>query len=96
MSILDITKPAPKTDDPAGYRTAGKRRSGSNHPYWFLVPALVVLFVFFFLPIFPIARYRVVPISGGYRFVGKGPLRPVDKWHIAASLGLLAYMLLHA
>ena len=50
MSILDITKPAPKTVDPAGYRTAGKRRSGSDHPYWFLVPALVVLFVFFFLP----------------------------------------------
>ena len=50
MSILDITKPVQKTIDPAGYRTAGKRRSRSDHPYWFLVPALFVLFVFFFLP----------------------------------------------
>ncbi|GAB3609658.1 sugar ABC transporter permease [Humibacter ginsengiterrae] len=50
MSILDITKPAAKTAEPAGYPTAGRRGRRSDHPYWFLVPAIVVLFVFFFLP----------------------------------------------
>jgi hypothetical protein len=49
-------------------------------------------FVFFFIPIFPIARYRVIPTGGGYRFLGKGPLRTFDKWHIAISLGLIALM----
>jgi hypothetical protein len=46
-------------------------------------------FVFLGLPIFPIARYRVIPTDGGYRFLGKGPLRDFDKWHIAVSLGLI-------
>jgi hypothetical protein len=46
-------------------------------------------FVFFALPIFPIARYRVIPTDGGYRFLGKGPLRDFDKWHIAVSIGLI-------
>jgi len=51
-------------------------------------------FVFFFIPVFPIARYRVIPTGGGYRFLGKGPLRTFDKWHIAISLGLIALMFL--
>jgi len=48
-------------------------------------------FVFFFVPIFPICRYRVIPSgSGGYQFLGKAPLRTFDKWHIAISvLGIL-------
>ncbi|SFQ35886.1 hypothetical protein SAMN05216190_1842 [Pseudomonas borbori] len=49
-------------------------------------------FVFFFIPIFPIARYRVIPTDGGYRFLGKGRLRTFDKWHIAISLGLIMLM----
>ncbi len=51
MSILEITKPVPESAKRADHRTAGKR-GGRNrdHPYWFLIPALVVLFVFFFLP----------------------------------------------
>ncbi len=49
-------------------------------------------FVIFFIPIFPIARYRVIPTIGGYRFLGKGRLRTLDKWHIAISLGLIALM----
>lgn len=45
-----------------------------------------------FIPLFPLARYRVIPTGGGYRFLGKGPLRAFDKWHIAGTLALLAWM----
>ena len=48
--------------------------------------------VFFFIPVLPLARYRVIPTGGGYRFIGKGWLRAFDKWHIAISLGLIALM----
>ncbi len=50
--------------------------------------------VFFFIPVLPLARYRVIPTGGGYRFLGKGPLRVFDKWHIAISLGLIVLMFL--
>jgi hypothetical protein len=49
-------------------------------------------FVFFAIPIFPIARYRVIPTVGGYWFLGKGPLRPFDYWHLAVSIGLILFM----
>jgi len=52
-------------------------------------------FVFFFIPIFPIARYRVIPTGGGYRFLGKGPLRVFDKWHIAITLGVIGLMIMN-
>lgn len=50
--------------------------------------------VFFFVPVLPLARYRVIPTGGGYRFLGKGALRPFDKWHIAVSIGLIVLMFL--
>lgn len=53
-------------------------------------------FVFLALPIFPIARYRVIPTERGYRFLGKGKLRTFDKWHIAISLALIGLMFLSA
>jgi hypothetical protein len=43
-------------------------------------------FVALFFPIFPICRYRVIPTADGYRFLGKGPLRSSDKWHLAFSI----------
>ncbi len=43
-------------------------------------------FVFLFIPIFPICRYRVTPITNGYRFLGKAPLRQFDKIHLVISL----------
>ena len=49
-------------------------------------------FVFFAIPIFPISRHRVIPTPGGFRFLGMAPLRTFDKWHIAVSLGLIAWM----
>jgi hypothetical protein len=51
-------------------------------------------FVFFAIPIFPIRRYRVIPTGNGYRFLGKAPLRTLDKWHIAISLGLIAWLII--
>jgi hypothetical protein len=53
-------------------------------------------FVFLAVPLFPIARYRVIPTDRGYRFIGKGKLRTFDKWHIAITLGLFGYMFLIA
>jgi hypothetical protein len=49
-------------------------------------------FVFFFIPIFPIARYRIIRQDGGYRFLGKGPLRTLDKWHLAVSIILILWL----
>lgn len=49
-------------------------------------------FVFFAIPLFPIRRYRVIPIDNGYRFLGKAPLRTFDKWHIAIFIGLVFLM----
>ena len=47
-------------------------------------------FVFLFIPIFPISRYRVIYTgSDQYRFLGKLPLRKIDRWHlgvVAASI----------
>jgi len=53
-------------------------------------------FVALFFPIFPISRYRVIPNGNGYRFLGKAPLRPFDKWHLAISLGAICIFLLGA
>lgn len=52
-------------------------------------------FVFFAIPIFPIRRYRVIPTTGGYRFLGKAPLRTFDKWHLFISLAAIAWFVLH-
>ena len=51
-------------------------------------------FVILAIPIFPISRYRIIPTGNGYRFLGKAPLRTFDKWHIAISLGLIAWMII--
>jgi hypothetical protein len=50
-------------------------------------------FVLIFIPIFPICRYRVINSGGNsYRFLGKGPLRTFDKWHIAISALIILFM----
>jgi hypothetical protein len=49
-------------------------------------------FVALFVPLFPIARYRVVSSDGSsYKFLGKGKLRGIDKLHIAVFSGLIIY-----
>lgn len=53
-------------------------------------------FVFFFIPLFPLARYRVIQIGNSYRFLGKGPLRQGDKIHIAVTLAVILILFLVA
>jgi peptidoglycan hydrolase CwlO-like protein len=47
-------------------------------------------FIFLAIPIFPIARYRVIASEGNsYRFLGKAPLRRVDVVHRLVVLSML-------
>lgn len=47
-------------------------------------------FVFLGIPIFPIARYRVINSSEDYyRFLGKAPFRLFDKLHLVVSIGVI-------
>ena len=52
--------------------------------------------VFFFIPLFPLARYRVIQNGNSYRFLGKGPLRQGDKIHIAVTLAVILILFLVA
>lgn len=48
-------------------------------------------FVALFLPLFPIARYRVIsPSEGSYLFIGKGKLRSIDRIHLLTFAIILA------
>jgi hypothetical protein len=48
-------------------------------------------FVFLFIPILPIARYRVIRTDRNlYRFLGKLPLRTLHRWHLGIAAALLA------
>jgi len=53
--------------------------------------AMTYYFVALFVPIFPLGRYRVIDMGGSrYRFLGKLPLRNVDRWHLGVPLGIAA------
>lgn len=44
-------------------------------------------FVALFIPVFPIARYRIIEVAGNrYSFLGKAPLRKVDRWHLGIAI----------
>ncbi|MFH1740799.1 MAG: hypothetical protein ABIH23_17470, partial [bacterium] len=47
-------------------------------------------FVFLYIPIFPIRRYRVIRTGGGYSFLGKAPLRIIEKLYLFISVALIA------
>ena len=51
-------------------------------------------FCLLFIPIFPICRYRVIREGKAYRFLGKAPLRTVDKWHLAISAGIILWLVI--
>ena len=53
-------------------------------------------FVFLFIPIVPIARYRVFASGNSYRFIGKAPLRTVDRWHIAVVVAIILGIVIQA
>ena len=49
--------------------------------------------VIYGVPIFPVCRYRVIFIGKNcYRFLGKAPLRTMEKWHRAISIGVLLFI----
>jgi tetratricopeptide (TPR) repeat protein len=52
-------------------------------------------FVFFGIPIFPIRRYRVSALDGGYRFFGSLPLSNANKWHFFISMASLTGLILY-
>jgi hypothetical protein len=49
-------------------------------------------FVALFIPIFPICRYRVIRNGKSYSFLGKAPLREIDKWHLGIALAIIAFL----
>lgn len=52
-------------------------------------------FVVFFVPVFPLGRYRVLRRdSQGYRFFGKLPFRKYEKWHLGIALLITAALLI--
>jgi hypothetical protein len=46
-------------------------------------------FTAFFIPIFPICRYRVIRNGNSYSFLGKAPLRKFDKWHLGIAVAII-------
>ena len=51
-------------------------------------------FVALFIPLFPVARYRVISSDGSsFRFLGKGRLRTFDKVHLAIFACIVLYMI---
>lgn len=57
--------------------------------------ATTYYFTFFYLPILPLGRYRVIQEGKSYRFLGKLPLRKFDKWHLGIVLGLVLTAILY-
>jgi hypothetical protein len=52
-------------------------------------------FVGLFIPVFPIARYRVIDQGGRrYSFLGKLPLRKGDRWHLGITAAAIVVLLL--
>jgi len=52
-------------------------------------------FVALFIPIIPLARYRIIAEGKQYRFLGKMPLRRGDRWHLGIAItGIVAMILI--
>ncbi|MGB8681758.1 MAG: hypothetical protein WCD12_02640 [Candidatus Binatus sp.] len=51
-------------------------------------------FAVLFIPIIPLARYRVIQVGKQYRFLGKMPLRKGDLWHLGISLTAIIAVIL--
>jgi hypothetical protein len=53
-------------------------------------------FASLFIPLLPICRYRVIRSGDVYEFLGRGPLRPSDKGHLAAAAaGIVLFLVLY-
>ena len=53
-------------------------------------------FTVFFIPIFPICRYRVIRNGKSYSFLGKAPLRDIDKWHLGITFAIIGMIAMNA
>jgi len=51
-------------------------------------------FVVLFIPIIPLARYRIIAEGKQYRFLGKVPLRRGDRWHLGIAIAGIVAMIL--
>jgi hypothetical protein len=70
---------------------------GSSHPDQVNGSYLTTYyFTAFFIPIFPICRYRVVRNGNSYSFLGKAPLRNFDKWHLGIVLAIISFFAINA
>lgn len=69
------------------YGQADKRQSDNSY-------VATYYFVILMIPIIPIARYRVIPINGGYRFLAKGGVTKGDVWRSVISIGTVIVGLL--
>ena len=50
--------------------------------------------VIFWIPIFPVCRYRVIFIGKNfYRFLGKGPLRTMEKWYRVIPICIFLFII---
>jgi len=93
LSGLTPVKKAPRlfTINGSGRRLYGHHDAEDVHHSYMAVYYIVILG----LPIFPLCRYRVVnEPNGGYQFIGKAPLRPFDRWHLALTITATAALLL--
>ncbi len=53
-------------------------------------------FTFFFFPIIPLCRYRVILNQTTYHFLGKAALRDIDKWHRGIAVALIAIFVIYS
>lgn len=64
------------------YGEADRRQSDNSY-------IATYYFVIFFIPIIPIARYRVIPTNEGYRFLAKGGIDSTGIWRSVISIALV-------
>jgi hypothetical protein len=82
--------PSLHTDNGIGFKLYGNSDHDPDSGSFVATYYFVVLFI----PIFPVARYRVSKEGSQYRFFGKLPLRKGDRWHVAISITALTAVIL--
>jgi len=89
---LEPVKQAPSlfTFNSFGFKLYGKSEYDAGTDSFMTTHYFVALYV----PLFPLARYRVISQDGNcYRFLGKGRLRQFDRFHVAMFAGLVTFLI---
>jgi hypothetical protein len=85
-----VSAPSLRTINGFGFTLYGKSDYDEESRSYVMTYYFVALFV----PIFPIARYRVINTgASGYRFLGKLPLRKIDRWHVGIAVTAIVAMI---